>query len=133
MKTFKELWDLDNVVGGMYQENPELKEGRFAYGYKRFAEGNFYPMLKEYNLELSDLRIDNALVDEKTKALLIENSPRGFQYGKSELKTVIHAENDLIIKFNLKEIEIKKYILKQEDIPVELPVEYHEFFLEDVK
>lgn len=118
-RTFKELKEIDVMIGRMYKEDTELRDGKFGYGYKRFAEKNFYPKNKEYFQELSDVRIDNALVDEKTKALLIDSNPlsRGFQYDKEGLKALMKAERVLEDKWDNKVVEIEPYIVKKEDLP----------------
>jgi len=46
-KTFKELNELDTIIGNLYQTNPELKDGKFGYAYKRFSEKNFFPIFKD--------------------------------------------------------------------------------------
>lgn len=110
-KTFKELQTIDGVVGGMYKKNPELRDTKFAYAYKRFYEKNYSPTLKEFTEQVNDSYINNALVDEKTQALLTdqENS-RGFKYSKDGLKQVMRDENRISEEFNSKEIEITPFI-----------------------
>lgn len=127
-KTYKELRELDFLVGAMYAKNPLLKDGKFGYAYKRFSEKNFIPTTKEYNQAITDARIDSALTDTSTKALITDQNPnsRGFQYDKAGLKTVMKAENELQEKFFAKEIEVEPYILKTEDVPENLTDEEHE-------
>src|SRR3990167_5815263 len=114
---FKKLKEIDSVVANLYTKIPTLQEGKFGYGYKRFYEKNLAPTQKEYIQELQDARIDNALVDEKTKALLKDPDPRsrGFQYTKEGLKALVKAERELDQKYDEKEIEIEPYIIK--DLP----------------
>ena len=116
-KTYKELNELDSVVAEMYIKNPDLKNGKFGYAYKRFYEKNLKTPFMDYFQALSDIRIDNALVDEKTKALLTTDKGRGFEYSKEGLKEVIKAEKKLEIEWFKKDIEVEPYIIKEENLP----------------
>lgn len=110
-KTFKELQTIDTTVGGMYRRNPELRDTKFAYAYKRFHEKNYFPLLKELQEQINDAYINNALVDEKTQALLTDQeNARGFKYSKDGLKQVMKDENKISEEFNSKEIEITPFI-----------------------
>lgn len=117
--TFKKLQEIDSVVAGLYTKNPTLKEGKFGYAYKRFYEKNYEKVLEEYRAELADIRIDNALEDEKTKAILkdLDSRGRGFQYSKESLKAVLKAERGLDEKWNAKEIEVEPFFIKPENLP----------------
>lgn len=115
-KTFKELSEIDSVMASIYEKNPEYKDGKFGYAYKRFAEKNWYPVLKEYQNEILDIRIDNALTDEKTKAILTTEKGRGFEFDKEGLKAVLKAERELEKKWDIKEFEVEPYICKKENL-----------------
>lgn len=129
-KTFKDLLEIDGMVGLMYKKNPILKDTKFGYGYKRFYIKNIEKIKEEFTNELTDLRIDNALVDEKTKALLSDPNPnsRGFQYSKEGLKALIKAENELEDKWDLKEVEVEPYFIKREFFPENLTDDQFEVF-----
>lgn len=118
-KTFEELGKLDAIVGRMYQKNPELRNSKMGYAYKRFVAKNFQPTYDAFISELSDVRIDNALTNEATKEILTDPNPnsRGFKYSKEGLKAVIKAEDVITKKFNAKQIEIEPYIVKPENLP----------------
>ena len=93
-KTFKELQEIDLIVGGIYHRKPELRNTKFGYAYKRFVKKNYQP-----------------LVDEKTKEILIDRlNPRGYKYSKEGLKQVIKDENQISNKFDLKETEIEPFL-----------------------
>ena len=110
-KTFKELQEIDLIVGGIYHRKPELRNTKFGYAYKRFVKKNYQPLVDEYQLELQDVRIENAMVDEKTKEILIDRlNPRGYKYSKEGLKQVIKDENQISNKFDLKETEIEPFL-----------------------
>jgi len=113
-KTFKELREFDAVVSSLFEANPDLKNTKFFHAVKKFNEKNYIPLLKEYRSEIENVQIDNALVDEKTKALSINTeSVRGFNYSKEGLKQVIKEEQRVINEFDKKEIEIEPYICKE--------------------
>lgn len=117
-KTFKQLNEIDNTVGAMYLENPDLKNSKFGYGYKRFYQKNLETAFQEYKEELLNTRIDHALVDEKTKAILTDkDSTRGFMYDKIGIRNVIKAEKDLAEKYMEKEYEIEPYFIAPENLP----------------
>jgi hypothetical protein len=67
---FKQLKEVDEVVGGLYQKNPKLREGKFGYAYKRFYDKNLKPLLDEIQEKMADCRVENAMVDEKTGHVL---------------------------------------------------------------
>lgn len=110
-KTFKELGEIDQMIAQLYKEIPQLSDTKFGYAYTRFADKNFSPTFKKFMAELQDARIDNALVDEKTQAILTdpENIIRGFKYSKEGLKAVMKAEEKIIDKYNELEIDIEPY------------------------
>lgn len=117
-KTFKELMEIDEFIGTLYTEKPELKNSKFGYSYKRFAEKNFYPLLKKFREELLDIRIDNALEDEKTKEIIADDlNPRGYKYNKEGLKKLVIAERILEEEWFNKEIKVEPYICKKENLP----------------
>lgn len=118
-KTFKELRELDQMVGLLYQKTPSLKETKFGYAYKRFYDKNYEKPLQEFQQEIADARIDNALTDDKTKELLKDQMDmRGFKYSKEGLKAVAREENKIVEKWNDKEIECMPFIssYKPEDL-----------------
>jgi hypothetical protein len=112
-KTFKDLQEIDSLVGSLYKKNPTLEHSKFGYAYKRFSDKNYLPMVKDFQEELGNVRIDNALEDEKTKEILIDRmNVRGYKYSKEGLKKVILEEKAIIEKFDLKGIEIVPFISK---------------------
>ncbi len=118
-KTYKELQEVDIMVGQLYSDHPELKDSKFGYAYKRFADKNFYAQLKKLNQELLDARIDHALEDPDTKAILKDpTDARGFKYSKEGLKKIIQAEIKISDKWENKEIDIEPYICQ--DIPEQI-------------
>lgn len=118
VKTFKELQEVDALMGELYRANPELKNTRFGYAYKRFADKNYTPLIKEFQHEINDARIDQALEDPVTKEIKTDPvSPRGFKYSKEGLKQVIKLEHTIIEKWDNKEVEIVPHICQKESLP----------------
>lgn len=110
-KTFKELQEADVVVAGLYQKNPDLKNSKFGYAWKRFTDKNYLPLVREFNEDLAGIRVDHALEDPNTKEILIDRmNVRGFKYSKEGLKAVMKAEKALEEKHNAKEVEITPHI-----------------------
>lgn len=111
VKTFLELAEIDSIVGSLYKADPKLRETKFGYAYTKFYKKNYEPILNEFKEQLEVVRIDHALEDEKTKAILKdENTSRGYQYSKQGLKDVMNAEKEITKKFEIKEITIEPYI-----------------------
>lgn len=110
-RTFNDLQNIDNIVGRIYQRIPTLQESKFGYAYKRFSEKNIIPAFKEYNNLITDIRVEHALEDEKTKEVLTDKtSNRGFKYSKEGLKKVIAAERELMDSFGEKAFDVEPYI-----------------------
>lgn len=110
-KTFKELLELDAVIGGLYQKNPALRETKFGWAQKRFYETNIAPTLKEYRDKTTEIQINNALEDKTTKALLIDpKNPRGYLYSREGQIKCIAEENKLWEEYQAMEVEVKPYI-----------------------
>lgn len=110
-KTYKELIEVDSVVGALYTQTPTLKETKFGYAYNKFFAKNTEKVNKEFQDELQDLKIDNALEDEKTKAIILdEKSITGYAHTKAQLKQFFKDSKDLMNKYHAKEIEVEPYI-----------------------
>ncbi len=110
-KTYEELLEIDNIVGGLYKDNPVLKESKFGYAYTKFYKLNIEKVQKEFNEELQDIGINNALEDEKTKAIILdEKSATGYAHSKEQLKQYLKEYREVKERFLAKEIDVKPYI-----------------------
>lgn len=110
-KTYKELMEVDTMIGKLYKADPLLKETKFGHAYNKFYKENADKVTKELQERLIDLRIDNALEDETTKAIIRdEKSATGFAHSKDQLKKLNKEEKELLEKFLAKEIEVIPYI-----------------------
>ena len=127
-KTFEELKKFNGYAQFLMQTKPEIAQTKFGYSIKRFMEKNLTKIFGDFNAEIDNIRIDNALEDEKTKAILQapKDSARPFLYSKEGLKAVIKAENDIMAKWDKKEFEIEPFICK--DKPEDLTGEQIEVF-----
>lgn len=111
IKTFKELLQVDMVVAQLYKQDPKLKDTKFGYAYKKFFQKNIEPTQKSINEEMEDIRIDNALEDEKTKAVILdEKSSTGYAHSKEQWKNINKQIRELSEKYENKEIEVEPYI-----------------------
>lgn len=110
-KTFQELVGVDQMVGKLYAENPNLKETKFGYAYTKFYNKNYKPTSEKYFEELTDKRIDLALEDPNTKEILKDFDPqsRGYKYSKESTKQIVKFERELSEKYHEMEIEIEPY------------------------
>lgn len=124
-KTFKELQDVDQMVGALYQKIPTLKDSKFGYAYKRFTDKNYVPLVREFNEELAAIRVDHALEDPATKEILIDRmNPRGFKYNKAGLKQLMFEEKKLADTWDAKEIDVTPFLSSY--IPEDLEEEQKE-------
>jgi hypothetical protein len=129
-KKYKELVEIDKMVGDLYGKNPKLKETKFGYAYKRYYEKTFPKVHADYNQILADIRIDNALTDPQTQAVLLDNeSNRGFKYSKEGLKSVLKDEKRIEEELQDTDVEISTYFIKAVDIPKELTKDIQEMLL----
>jgi hypothetical protein len=112
IKTFKEIKEIDNVIGIIFKRNKELENSKFGYACKRFAEKNYVLVSRELGDKIQDIRILNALENPTTKEIIKDPSDmmRGFKYSKEGLINCIKQERDIISEFEKKEIEIEPYI-----------------------
>jgi len=93
------------------------KETKFTYAINKFYKLNIKKVFDEYNEELAGIRVDNALVEEKTRAIVYDKeTARGFAYDKEGLKAVMSAEKALQKKWETKEFTVIPYKAKA-DVP----------------
>lgn len=110
-KTLKEIFDIDEVVAKLYKADENLQNGKFGYAYKRYYAKSFSPALEEFQNGILTIRINNALEDEKTKALLVDpENPRGYKYSKEGLKKCIEEENKYKHETFEKEFDVFPFI-----------------------
>lgn len=110
-KTFKELLEANTVVSTLFAKNPDLKETKFGYAWKKFYALNIEKVVKEMQAAYADAQIEHALEDKTTGKIMTEpGSPRGYAYSKQGLRDLIKAEDNIEKDYYAKEIEIEPYI-----------------------
>lgn len=108
---FERLQELDQIYGSLLKEEG-FENTKLGYAFKRFIDKNKKFFL-DYNEALQEARVDNALTDEKTKALLVDKeNPRGFQYSKEDFKKLLKEEKAILEKFKDKDCEVEPFICK---------------------
>lgn len=110
-RKFKELNEVDTLVGKLYTIDPNLKKTKFGYAYERFVKMNFMPTWKERESEIQLSNLNFALEDKNTKEVLVDvTNPRGYKYTKENLKDAFNAEKKIKAEYEEKQIEIKPFI-----------------------
>lgn len=130
-KTFKELNKFSDVVRKMLDKRPELADSKLGYAIKRFEEKSVSEVYREYNQELTMVRIDNALTNKETGAMVKDPNPmsqRGFEFDKEGLKNVIKEEMKIEKAWMQKEFDVEPFICKKENLPKDLTEEQIEVF-----
>jgi len=118
-KTYAQLKEIDEVVGGLYGKNPKLRDGKFGYAYNRFVTKNVKPLVDEMQEKIMDCRVENAMVDEKTKELLYDRAGgeqnKLYKYTKEGMKTFMEETRKITKEFDEKEVEIIPFFVS--DVP----------------
>jgi len=119
-KTFKELKEIDEIVGGIYARNPKAKEGKFGYAYNRFFSKNIKAIFDEIAEKITDVKVENAMVDKDTKELIYDNTggQKVYKYTKDGMKKLLEEQRKIYKEYDEKKVEIKPYITK--DVPEDL-------------
>lgn len=120
-KTFKDLTEFNVVWNKWVRKNPVIENTKIGYAITKFIKKSIQPVFDEYNLALGQIRVQHALTDKTTGALLIDPNPngRGFQYDRDGLRAVLKAEFELDKEWNPKLFHVEPYICKKENLPVE--------------
>ena len=111
-KTFKELREIDNVYGRLLTTEG-FQNTKLAYAFKRFSDKNTVKIFKDFNELMGDLRLDNALVDEKTKAVLYNDDKTDYQYTKESSKILKKESSRLVEEWDKKEFEVEPFICNE--------------------
>jgi hypothetical protein len=111
-KLFKELIEIDELVGELYSKDKTLENSKFGYAYNRFTKKNISPIVKERNEKILYVRINNALEDKNTKEILKDHMDpvRGYKYSKDGLSKCIEEERKIMSEYEEKEFEVEPYI-----------------------
>ena len=111
--TFEKMLEVSNEFRNFLNAD---KETKFTYAINKFYKLNTNKVFDEYNEELAEIRVDNALVEETTKAIIYDKTNhRGFSYDKAGMKAVMSAEKALKKKWETKVFTVTPYICS--DVP----------------
>lgn len=117
-KTFKELNKFNSTIAELVKKHPEVLETKLGYAIKRFEEVNLNKIFKDYSTQLALVRIENALTDKTTGAVLRdETSARGFLFDKEGFKAVFQEEQKIEKTWEDKEFNVDPFICKKENLP----------------
>lgn len=119
-KTFEELKEIVEINNRLNQTNPTFPNTKLGYAFKRLIEKNINPIFTDFNDELQDVRIDNAMVDPSTSELLYKDDGRSFRYTPEGLKNVMKKIKEVSREWDKKEFEIKPFICSEIPEGVEL-------------
>lgn len=108
-KTFKELLEIDEVHGKLLQQEG-FENTKLGYSLKRFSDKNIKKIFTDFNDVKQNIRIDNALVDEKTGALLYHTDGQSFKFTKEGLKRVISSIREATDVWDSKEFDVEPMI-----------------------
>lgn len=109
-KTFKELKQIDTIYARLL-EVPETNfvKTKLGYAFKRFSEKNLVDIFTEFQDEQQDARIEYALTDEKTKALLYKTDGN-FQNSKEGLRDLIKKLREITKEWGTKQFDVEPFI-----------------------
>jgi len=109
-KTFRQLNEIDSVVGELYEKDTTLSQTKFGYAYGKFYEKYVKPVLMELQTELTVISVNNALEDKETKAILMTEDRKEYLYSKEGKIKKMKEQQKLVEEFNEKEFEIEPYV-----------------------
>lgn len=102
------------------------RDTKFGYAISKVIKMN-KKLQSEYQNDGQDIRIDFAMTDEKTKAVLLEANG-GFKYTQDAMKLC----NKKIMNLGFQEVEIQNYIVAKENVPANLNDTQKEVFMDFV-
>lgn len=134
-KTFEQVRMFNITANAFIKANPYNQQTKLGYAIKKLANSTeFKKCLADYRAEFSEagfnaveaVQIENALTDEKTKAILLtpKGSDRPYMYDKEGLKKVMIAERkwedvgsvEFLAAWDKKEFQFEPYLASE--IPV---------------
>lgn len=105
----EQLNEINNVVAELYQKDEHLKQGKFGYAYNKFYEKNTQVLLDELKEAITISNINNALEDEKTKALITDEKGK-YKYSKEGKIALLKEQKAIVEEYYKKEIELTLYL-----------------------
>lgn len=109
--SFERLKELDNIYGRLLRdENLNFAQTKLGYAFKRFSDVNLKKIFNAYNEELFDIRIENALTDEKGAVLYQSDNKDEFQMSKEGLRKSLKQAREAAAAWDEKEFEVEPYV-----------------------
>ncbi len=108
-KTFEDLKKIDKIHESLLKVEG-FKNTKLAYAFKRLTEKSLKDIFTEYHEAINDIKIDFALVDEKTKALLFNETNTDYQNSKEDRKKLLKKLKEVNAEWDKKEFEIEPFI-----------------------
>lgn len=105
----EQLNEINNVVAELYQKDEHLKQGKFGYAYNKFYQKNTQVILDELKEAITISNVNNALEDEKTKALITDEKGK-YKYSKEGKIALLKEQKAIVEEYYKKEIELTLYL-----------------------
>lgn len=109
--TLEEIFNIINILNRLGDKTVNNTKTRFGYATKKFID-KCKKIITDYNESVESVRIDNALVDEETKELLMNEN--GYKFSKEGLNNVSKEIKKLKAKKH--KIEVHQ-ILDEKEVP----------------
>ena len=117
--TYKKFSDCLHA-GSAYVAMQNNKENKLTYALRKFSK-NHATLIDNYTSKVKDLEIDYASIDEKKNLIVVGT---GFAYTKENQKLF----NDAVRKLNVELVEVEPFLVKEVDVPKEVPITLLEAF-----
>lgn len=114
-KTFKELKGIDGIYGDLLGRIENFEQTKLGYAFKRFSDKNLTKLFSDYNSALQDMKIDHALTDKETGAILYTPDRKDYLYTPENLKTVLKKSREMQDEWSPKEFDVEPFICKNID------------------
>lgn len=105
----EQLNEINNVVAELYKKDEHLKQGKFGYAYNKFYQKNTQVILDELKEAITISNVNNALEDEKTKALITDEKGK-YKYSKEGKIALLKEQKAIVEEYYKKEIELTLYL-----------------------
>lgn len=120
---FEKVLEINSAINKKFLD-PTFENTKFGYACKKFIKKNLLKSFQEFDDENEVLKIEHALIDEKTKEIL-RDEKGNYKFSKEETLVLMNLRKSLVEKWNDKEIEVEPYIVS--DLP-DLTEEEKELF-----
>lgn len=125
--TLRDVINFANSASRWMSIQEKQPQTKLSYAVARMLKRCQKP-IEDYNAKIEDIRLDNALEDEKTKAVLRDEAQQ-YKFSKEGLRKIIEEQRKLLDG----EIEIEPYIATAipDDLSDDARVAFEGFVLEE--